>query len=127
MDYLYYLVVFIIVFIIVFIGDFFIMKRSYYDSISNKGKKKSKNNDVFELNYIVSKFKLDKKKLNIKRCLIEFSLINSFIISFTAIVLNMLDLYFIFKIFIGFILLMGLIYSVYEIYGKLLVKKGCCK
>lgn len=122
MDYLYYLIYFIVVFIIIFLCDYLIMKKPYLNK-----KKKKKDNEVFELTYIVSKFKLDKSKLNIKRCLIEFSLMNAFIISFTVVVLYILDLFIIWQFLIGFILLVGLIYSIYEIYGNILVKKGYIK
>ena len=52
---------------------------------------------------------------------------NAFIISFTVVVLYILDLFIIWQFLIGFILLVGLIYSIYEIYGNILVKKGYIK
>ena len=122
-----YVIYFLLVFIVVFIGDFFIIKKPIYDSLNNKqkkNKKKDKLRDIFELNYIITKFNLDKKKMPIKKCLLHFTLINALIISLTVTILSMLDIFIGWKFLIGFILLFGLIYAIYELYGNMCIKKG---
>lgn len=122
-----YIIYFLLVFIIVFLGDYLIIKKPIYDSLNNKqkrNKKKDKLRDIFELNYIITKFNLDKKKMPIKKCLLHFTLINALIISLTVTILSMLDIFVGWKFLIGFILLFGLIYAIYELYGKMCIKKG---
>ena len=126
-NFLEYVIYFLLVFIIVFIVDFFIIKKPIYDSLNNKqkkNKKKDKLRDIFELNYIITKFNLDKKKMPIKKCLLHFTLINALIISLTVTILSMLDIFIGWKFLIGFILLFGLIYAIYELYGNMCIKKG---
>ena len=126
-NFLEYVIYFLLVFIIVFIGDFFIIKKPIYDSLNNKqkkNKKKDKLRDILELNYIITKFNLDKKKMPIKKCLLHFTLINALIISLTVTILSMLDIFIGWKFLIGFILLFGLIYAIYELYGNMCIKKG---
>ena len=122
-----YIIYFLLVFIIVFLGDYLIIKKPIYDSLNNKqkkNKKKDKLRDIFELNYIITKFNLDKKKMPIKKCLLHFTLINALIISLTVTILSMLDIFVGWKFLIGFILLFGLIYAIYELYGNMCIKKG---
>jgi hypothetical protein len=102
----------------VFIVDFlFVMRRK----LKNK---KKKNNEIMEVNYLVGKFKLDKKKLFNKKVTLICSLINAFIISSVVTIISNIKLKMMWQLLIGFVLLFGLIYSLYEIYGRILVKKG---
>ncbi len=50
-------------------------------------------------------------------------LIDSFIITLVTMIIDLLKILFIFKMIIGFVLLLGLIYAIYEIYGRHLLKK----
>ena len=77
-----------------------------------------------EIEYLVHKFKLDKKLLPMKKLLLEIAFINALIISFVAVIIMLIDINIILQLIIGFILLMALIYSLYEILGNHLVKKG---
>jgi len=76
---------------------------------------------------LINKFKLDKNKLPLNYLLIGISLINSFIISLVSIVVILININVIFQLGIGFILLIALIYSIYELLGRYLVKKGYVK
>ena len=105
---------FIILFLLVFIINF----------IWNKGKvKKKKYDSIGEMNYLISKFKLDKKRIIYKKEILYISLINSFIISSVGTFVTCLDIMMILQLGLGFVLLFALIYSLYEIYGRHLVKK----
>ena len=80
---------------------------------------------IFTINYLVYlRFNLDSKKINARRMILAISLINAFIISLVSTVITKLNIAIIWQFMIGFVLLFGLIYSLYEIYGKYLIKKG---
>lgn len=120
-----YLISFLVIFILVFLADLIFIKKPIFDRESGKKKKsKKKKKDFFELNYVVTKFKLDKKKMPIKKCIIHFALINAFIIALTVTILDLLDVFIALQLLIGFVLLFGLIYACYELYGRFCVKKG---
>ena len=68
-----HLIFFGILMILVFVVDYFFINLKKYNQIVNKGKKKVTNkkkkevsSEIGELNYLVAKFKLDKKKINYK-------------------------------------------------------------
>lgn len=105
---------FILLFIIVFIANFMLNHRKV---------KKKKFDSIGEMNYLISKFKLNKKKINYKHEIFYISFINSFIISSVGTFVTCLDIMIILQLALGFILLFALIYSLYEIYGRHLLKK----
>ena len=101
-------------FIFVFVAYFFLLRFKI---------KKNKVNHIWEISYLIQKFNLDMKKINAWKLIIPISLMNSFIISFVATFVMMIPLNVIFQFLIGFVLLLALIYSFYEIYGRHLAKK----
>ena len=108
-DVLFFLVVFLIVFVV-----------NYLTSV-----KKIKKRKKLELvDYVVVRFKFSSKKIKARKMVLTISLINAFIISSVATCITMLDISFIWQFMIGFVLVFALIYSLYEIYGRYLVKKG---
>ena len=109
---------FLFLLLIVFFTDYFFIMRKKL-----KGKKKKKE-DIMEINYLVMKFKLDKSKILYKPVAMWCALINAFIISFVSTVISNIKLHMAWQLLIGFVLLFGLIYSTYEIYGRHLVRKG---
>ncbi len=109
-DILFFLVLFLIVFVV-----------NYLSSIRKI--KKHKTNKIELLNYLIRRFRLDKTKIKPFKIILVISLINAFIISFVTTFITILDISFLWQIMIGFVLLFGLIYSLYEIYGRYLVKK----
>lgn len=86
--------------------------------------KKGKEKTIGELNYLVLKFRLDKRRMNVRKMLLWFSLIDAFIISFVTTFITMLKIDIIWQLLIGFVLLFSLIYAFYEIYGRHLVNNG---
>jgi len=86
--------------------------------------RKVKNEDIMEFNYLIHKFKLNPKKINYKPTALWCALFNGFIISAVVTVMYLIKLKFIWQLMIAFVMLVGLIYSIYEIYGRILVKKG---
>lgn len=118
------LILFAILFVFLFIGDYFFIKRRYLKRIKGKGNKRKKNNELTEVTYLTSKFNLDKNKLNLNKLLIVISIINAFIISLVSVVVMLIRINVILQLIIGFVLLIGLIYALYELLGRFLVMKG---
>lgn len=113
--FVYFVIVFILVslFYLIFVNP----KR-----IKNIGKKKVNSINFGEVGYVVGKFKLDSKKLNLKGMIYTIGFINAFIMAFVCMVIAAIPLKTMFRFLIGFVLTFGLIYSIYEIYGHILVK-----
>ena len=117
------------VFIAVFLVNFlWIFKRGYQNIKKQKKKKKNKKlEDFVGLSYLIPKFKLDINKMNLNYVFFMVSLINAFIISFVFVVITIIPWDMGFSMLLGFVLLFGLIYALYEILGRGLVKKGWSK
>lgn len=109
-------------FILVFLIDYFLINKKKLNLIKNKGKTKKgktkKIKNIGELDYVIAKFKLDFKKIDTEKAIIWISLINSFIISFVSFIIMIIPLKIAWQMLIAFALLFGLIYSLYEIYGR---------
>ena len=112
------LLFFFVVALIIFAFDYFFVLRRKLKS------KKIKNEEIMEISYLIAKFKLDKNKILYKPMCLYIALINGFIMSFVVTVISNIKLKMMWQLLIGFVLLFGLIYSIYEIYGRILVKKG---
>ena len=76
-----------------------------------------------QVEYISSKFKIDKKKLKPKKIGLVISFIDPLIISLTATIVSFPKWNYIIELLLGFILLMALIYSIYEIVGRIVKRK----
>ena len=105
---------FAIMFLLIFIINYGMNLNNY---------KKRKYTSIGELNYLLKKFNLDRKKLPVRKMLLNFSLLDAFIMAFTASFITSLPVNTVFQMLIGFVLLFALIYALYEIYGRHLVKK----
>lgn len=108
---IFFLIIYILVFLITYIMDLIKIK-------------KKKHKKIGEIQYLVSKFKLDINKLNYKKVCLVISFLNAFIISSVTLVISVLKTNMTLQLIVGFVLLFSLIYSLYEIYGRILVKKG---
>ncbi len=82
---------------------------------------------VDEIKYLVKRFDLKKNKLNYKRMLFTLALIKALIIAFVATLLCMLPVDkwvdMMLGFMVAFVVLMLLIYALYEIYGRYLKRK----
>ncbi len=95
-----------------------------------KKKKKKRNKkieDFIGISYFVIRYKLDISKCNLNLLFGVLSLVNAFIITVVFMIINLLDWDLPFSMLLGFVLLFGLIYAMYEILGKYLDKKGMCR
>ncbi len=122
----WYILFYLAIFILIFLVDYFLILKNKYNTITgkNKIKKEKKNITIMEIEYLTFKFKLIKEKLYVKWVLLYIATINALIISFVSCVISFLPLDMIWQMLIGFVLLIGLIYSMYELFGRYLVKRG---
>ncbi len=126
-EYLLSIYIFIVLFIIVFLVDYFLINKRKLNlikkgGVTKKGKKK-KIKSISEIDYISMKFKLDSKKLNMDKMIIVISLINAFIISIVSSIVMLMPFAIMWQLIVAFALLFGLIYALYEIYGRHLKQK----
>ena len=129
----FYLGFFGVLYVLVFLVDYLLINRRKYNAMFKKVKskksnktstKKVANKEFGEINYLVGKFKLDKKKINYKSAILWISIINAFIISFVSTVISAIPAHMLWQLLVGFVLIFALIYALYEVYGRILVKKG---
>ena len=111
---LFSVLLFAIAFVIVYLVFYFIydnkLKKEQYTKIS-------------ELVLYTKLFNLDKKKMNYKSLLNGVAIINAFIIAFTAALLDFLPLRMEFKLIVAFFIILGLMFGLYYMYGRILKKK----
>ena len=119
-EYLLSIYIFIGLLIIVFLIDYFLINKK--KGLTKKGKKK-KIKSISEIDYLTMKFKLNKKNLNMDRMIIMISLINAFIISVVSSIVMLMPFAIMWQLIVAFALLFGLIYALYEIYGRHLKKE----
>ena len=108
----------ILFFIIMFIVVYFVYYMIFDDML-----KKEKYTKISELMLITNKFKVDKKKMDYKKCLNGIALINAFIMSLTMAVVDLIGLKSIIWLPIALIMIFGLIIIMYYTYGKMCEKK----
>ena len=126
-EYLLSVYIFIALFIIVFVVDYFLINKRKLNLIKTKGVtkkvKRKKIKNISEVDYLSAKFKLDTKKLDMDKMIIVISIINAFIISIVSSVIMLMPFAIMWQMIIAFVLLFGLIYALYEIYGRHLKHK----
>ena len=109
-----FLLDFIIVFTVVYLLYvlFFNKKRRNYKTL--------KKND--EVKLFIDRYNLDMKKIEYKKVLQVVTIINTFILSFTTVLIVRIKGFMI-SLLIGFVVIMILIYSLYEITGNYFKRK----
>ena len=112
----------LLVFLLTFIFFFLI----YELFLVRKSKKDKKAKKPIEINYLVSKYKLDFGKVKYKRLLNIICFVSSFDISLVVTVISIIDNFFL-QLLVGFALIMLLILVSYDIVGRIYKQKGYCK
>ena len=110
------LIMCLIIFVIVFLVRF----GAYYFS---KKKKKSKG-IMMEMQYLINRFKLNKKLINTYRMAVILSLVDALIMALVLFLSVRITDNMIVQMLLGFILVIGFIILFNEIIGKILKKKG---
>lgn len=114
----------LVVFIIVFLVNYFLILKRPYKNGNKKKKKKNSLKDFIGLSYVIPRFDLDEKKIEVNYAFILISLVNALIISLTSVIVYIIPWALAFKMLLGFVLLFGFIYAMYELLGRWFVKKG---
>ncbi len=109
-----YIFTFVFCFLVIYLLYLFIIV------LRKKGLEKFKTSK--QLDYFKIKFKLDIKKLNFKKFANALAVTNAFIIAFTVTVIEVFDNW-ILKVLVAFLILLPLMYLLYNIIGKYYKKK----
>lgn len=109
------LIVALIAFVVVFLF--------YLGLIILRKDKINKYKNSSEIKFLVSKYKLDLKKINLKKLTLLLGFVNAFIISLTVFVTEFVN-NFILKLMVGFIVLFPAILISYHIIGVILNKRS---
>ena len=112
----------IIINVIYFVVSYLIIFLLYSLVINRKKKSYKDATKQMDIFYLVNKFKLNTKKTKYNTLKWITNIINPLIISITFIIVTNIKS-FILGIMIGFLVMMMLIYSIYEIIGRILKKK----
>ncbi|MBE6140537.1 MAG: hypothetical protein E7172_03265 [Firmicutes bacterium] len=116
------LIICIIAFLIVFVYDYFIILKAKYKGLIGK-KKKKRNLLISELELMKVNHKFELNNFELKKIILIIALINAFIISFTSFIIMLIPWDLIWRLLIGFVLMVGLIYAIYELLGRILERK----
>ena len=111
-----------VIHILTFLFGFLIIYLLYLFIIVLRKKGLNKFKTSKQLEYFQIKFKLDFDKINIKSFANTLALTNAFIIGLTLAIVGLVD-NFILKLMIAFIILMPLIYIIYNMIGRHYKKK----
>lgn len=129
---IYNLIFFIVVFLMVYIFCYYIAgnikvpkEKNKYKTTSKgkKGKKEKSFKYTNEGKLMIIRYNLDEKKVDYQELLRWTSFCNAFIISLTSTIICNIPLKMYYQLAIGFVILFGLIYSIFEIVGRHLNKK----
>ena len=112
----------IIINVIYFVVSYLIIFLLYSLVINRKKKSYKDATKQMDILYLVNKFKLNTKKTKYNTLKWINNIINPLIISITFIIVTNIKS-FTLGIMIGFLVMMMLIYSIYEIIGRILKKK----
>ncbi len=107
---------------IYFLSSYILMLLIYILFINRRRKTYKEGKKAPEIDYIIKKFKLD-PNTNYKKLKWIITFINPLIISLTFIVVINIKS-FTLGILVGFVIMVGLVYSLYEIIGRILKKRG---
>ncbi len=110
--------------IIYFFIIFVIVDTVYILFINRKKLKKKDYQKLGEINYLIRRFGLDSKRINYKALSYITASVNAFIIAAVCVIISLIKIKFIWQMLIGFALLFAMIYALYEILGRILIKKG---
>ncbi len=105
--------------ILIYFFASYILTFIIYTLVINRKKNKRR---PMEIDYILTKFNIDERKINLNFLRWTLNIVNPFIVSVTFLVVMNIDS-FILGIIIGFIIMLLLIYSIYEIIGRVLKGK----
>lgn len=110
---------YVLLFVIVVIFDYTVI---LLPKIRVKRRRRKKEINIMEINYLSVKFGLDKDEIATNMNLFIIALINAFIISTVSYIVAFIEVFIVVQLLIGFVFLLALIYALYEIFGTKLLK-----
>ena len=108
--------------LIYFVSSYLVLLLIYIFIINNKRKVYNEGKKYLEVKYIVNKFNLDMRKVKYNNLKWTLTFINPLIMSITFIIVINIKNSFL-SMIVGFLVMMALIYSIYEIIGRIYKKK----
>lgn len=108
--------------IIMFFTSYIIFLLIYILLVNRKRKEYKEGKKQAEISYIINKFKLDMRVTKYNKLKWILTFINPFIISVTYIIVTNIES-FVLGCLVGFITMLLLVYSSYEIIGRILKRK----
>lgn len=108
--------------IIFYIVTMVVLFLLYYIFVIKNKKRLQKFSNNTYVNYLISVYKLDKKKINLKQLSLAVIMINSFIIATTVFIIGFIN-NLILKFVFGFLVLIPLQLLMYHIVGKTFEKR----
>lgn len=112
--------------VLLFLMTFLLVFLIYQIFIVKKAKRKNSKKRPMEVEYLISKYHIDMKKVNYKKLLLTISLISSFDISIIVTLVLFFENYFL-KLLIALLLVVPVIMISYHFVGKYYKKKGMIK
>ena len=110
---------------LIYFGISFITVLLIYLLFINKKFRKEykEGKEQVEIYYLIKRFKLNMRLTKYKTIKLIVSILNSFIVAFTFTVIINLKVKYVYKLMIAFLIMFILIYSLYEITGRILKRK----
>jgi len=108
--------------ILLFLVSYGILFLLYFILFYLIGLKRNTILNSIQVEFLKVRFKISPKKLNPKKIGIIICLIDPLIISLTGTIISLPKWNYIIQLLLGFVLLIGLIYSFYEILGCILIR-----
>lgn len=112
--------------LILFVSIFLIVFLIYEIFLVRKCKKNMNRKKPAEVQYLMSRFKLDLKKINYKRLLNIVSLVSAIDISLVVAIMSLFNVFYL-QLLVGFAAVFIIILVSYNFVGFVYKKKGCCK
>lgn len=92
--------------------------------ILNGRKLKKNKKNLWEVNYLVNRFGLNRRKIDYKKIIRLVNITNAFIISFVCTIISILPIKFMWQMLIAFVVLFVMMFLFYELLGIYCKKKG---
>jgi ABC-type transport system involved in cytochrome c biogenesis permease component len=110
---------------LIYFGICFITVLLIYLLFINKKFRKEykEGKEQVEIYYLIKRFKLNMRLTKYKTIKLIVSILNSFIVAFTFTVIINLKVKYVYKLMIAFLIMFIMIYSLYEITGRILKRK----
>ena len=109
--------------LLLFLISYLILFLIYFIFFYIRGLKKKCIKKSMQVEFLNIRFKINPKDLNEKKIGLIITLLDPFIISLTGTIVSIPKWNYVIQLLLGFVVLLGLIYSFYEILGRIIKRK----